>query len=97
MAKKGYWVVNYESVANPAALPEYAKLARPALEAAGGRLIVGSKPAKTHEAGVDQMVVLVEFDSVEKAIAAYETEAYKAALKAFNNAAKRDIRIVEGV
>jgi uncharacterized protein (DUF1330 family) len=97
MAKRGYWVVCYESVSNPGALPEYAKLARPALEAAGGRLIVGGKPAKTYEAGVDQLVVLVEFDSVEKAIAAYESEAYKAALKAFNDAAKRDIRIVEGV
>lgn len=97
MAKKGYWVVVYESVSNPAALPEYAKLARPALEAAGGRLIVGGKPTKTHEAGRNEMTVLVEFDSVEKAIAAYESDAYKAALKAFNNAAKRDIRIVEGV
>jgi uncharacterized protein (DUF1330 family) len=97
MAKKGYWVVCYESVSNPAALQEYAKLARPALEAAGGRLIVGGKPTRVHEAGVDQMIVIVEFDSLEKAIAAYELDSYKAALKAFDHAAQRDFRIVEAV
>jgi uncharacterized protein (DUF1330 family) len=95
MAKKGYWVVCYESVSNPGAIPEYAKLARSALEAFGGRVIVGGKPAKTHEAGVDQSVVVVEFENLEKAIAAYESDLYRAALKVFDNAAQRDFRIVE--
>jgi uncharacterized protein (DUF1330 family) len=97
MAKKGYWVVCYQSVSDPSVLPEYAKVARPALEAAGGRILIGGKPAKTYESGANQTVVLIEFDSVEKAIAAYESDAYKAALKVFNNAAQRDIRIVEGM
>jgi uncharacterized protein (DUF1330 family) len=70
MAKKGYWVVCYKSVSNPTTISEYAKLAATALEALGGRVIVGGKPAKTHEAGVDQSVVVVEFETVEKAIAA---------------------------
>jgi hypothetical protein len=34
------------------------------LEALGGRVIVGGKPAKTHEAGVDQLVVVVEFRKI---------------------------------
>ncbi len=50
MAKKGYWVVCYESVSNPAAMSEYARLARPALDALGGRVIIGGKPAETREA-----------------------------------------------
>ena len=54
MAKKGYWVVCYKSVSNPAAVSEYMKLAATALEKLGGRVIVGSKPAKTHEAGSEQ-------------------------------------------
>jgi uncharacterized protein (DUF1330 family) len=41
--------------------------------------------------------VLIEFDSVEKAIAAYETPAYRAAIAALGDGAERDIRIVEGV
>ena len=59
-------------------------------------MIVGGKPAKTHEAGVDQSVVVVEFESLEKAIAAYESDLYRPALKVFDNAAQRDFRIVEG-
>ena len=89
-------MVCYEAVSNPAIISEYAKLATTALEALGGRVIIGAKPAKTHEAGVDQSVVVVEFESLEKAIAAYESDAYKPALKLFDNAAQRDFRIVEG-
>ena len=96
MAKRGYWVVCYKSVSNPAALSEYANLAGTALEALGGRVIVRSKPAETHEAGLDQLVVVVEFENLEKAIAAYDSDLYRPALKVFDNAAERDFRIVEG-
>jgi uncharacterized protein (DUF1330 family) len=96
MAKKGYWVVCYKSVSNPAAVSEYVKLAGTALEALGGRVIVGSKPAKTHEAGVDQSVVVVEFESLEKALTAYDSDLYRPALKVLDQAAQRDFRIVEG-
>jgi uncharacterized protein (DUF1330 family) len=67
-----------------------------ALQTLGGRVIVSGKPAKTHEDGVDQSVVIVEFNNLEKAIAAYESELYKPAPKVFDNAAQRDFRIVEG-
>ena len=96
MAKKGYWVVCYKSVSNPATLSEYMKLAATALEALGGRVVVGGNPAKTHEAGVDQSVVIVEFESLDKAIAAYESDLYGPALNVLGNAAQRDFRIVEG-
>jgi uncharacterized protein (DUF1330 family) len=96
MAKNGYWVVCYKSVSDPAAFSEYAKLAATALKALAGRIIVAVKPAKTYEAGLDQTVVIVEFESVEKAIAAYESELYKPALKVLGDAAQRDFRIIEG-
>jgi uncharacterized protein (DUF1330 family) len=96
MEKKGYWVVCYRSVSNPAIVSEYVKLAGPALEALGGRVIVGSKPAKTHERGVNELTVIVEFENLEKAIAAYDSDIYRPALKLFDNAAERDFRIVEG-
>ena len=95
MRKKGYWVVCYRAVSNPNALSEYMKLATIALEKLDGRVIVGGKPAKTHEAGLDQSVVVVEFESIEKAVAAYESDLYRPALKAFGNAAERDFRIAE--
>ncbi len=94
---KGYWIVCYRSVSNPAAIAEYAKLAGPAIEAAGGRAIVRGVPTKTYEAGRKERTVLLEFESVQKAIAAYESDAYQAALRAFHGAAERDIRIIEGI
>ncbi|HXQ25230.1 MAG TPA: DUF1330 domain-containing protein [Candidatus Acidoferrales bacterium] len=97
MAKKGYWIVCHVSAADGSVMAEYAKLARPVIEAAGGRLIVRGNPAKTCEAGVNEPAVVVEFESLEKAIAVYESEGYQKALKVLNNKVKRDFRIVEGM
>lgn len=96
MAKNGYWVVCYKSVSNPDTVSEYARLAATALSALGGRVIAGGKPAKTHEAGIDQSVVIVEFENLGKAMAAYESDLYRSALQVLGNAAQRDFRIVEG-
>jgi uncharacterized protein (DUF1330 family) len=96
MSKKGYWVVCYKSVSNPATVSEYSKLAGTALEALGGRLVVSGTPAKSHETGIDQKVVIVEFENLEKAVAAYDSDLYRAALKVLDGAAQRDFRIVEG-
>jgi uncharacterized protein (DUF1330 family) len=86
----------YRSVSDPAALAEYAKLAAPALLAAGGRFVVRGTAAKVYEKGLMQRTVIIEFESLEKAIAAYESPQYKEALKVLGNAAERDIRMVEG-
>ncbi|MGA8870256.1 MAG: DUF1330 domain-containing protein [Candidatus Acidiferrales bacterium] len=94
---KAYWISWYRSISNPAALAEYAKLAGPALQAQGGRTIVRGKAVKTFEGGTAERTVIIEFDSVEKAIAAYESEAYKAARKKLEGAVEREIRIVEGI
>ena len=94
---KAYWIVCYRSIKNPEALQGYAKLAAPAIQAAGGRFLVCGTPAKTYEAGLNQRTVVTEFDSLAKAIAAHDSEGYQAALKVLGNAAERDMRIVEGV
>ncbi|HEY1311657.1 MAG TPA: DUF1330 domain-containing protein [Pseudolabrys sp.] len=95
---KAYWVVTYRSVKNPEAWQAYAKLAAPALAAAGGKFLIRNKPAKTYEAGINERVVLVEFDSLDAAIAAHDTPAYKEALKALGTGnIERDMRVVEGV
>jgi len=94
---KAYWVATYRSISNPDALAEYAKLAGPALAAAGGRVLARGNAAKAYEKGLTQRVVIIEFDSVEKAAAAHDGAAYQTALKALGNAAERDLRIVEGL
>jgi uncharacterized protein (DUF1330 family) len=94
---KGYWVSTYLSVSNPAALAEYAKLAGPAIAAAGGRFLARGNAAKAYEKGLTQRQVIIEFDSVEKAVAAHDGPGYQAALKVLGNACERDLRIVEGL
>jgi uncharacterized protein (DUF1330 family) len=94
---KAYWVATYRSIKNPEALAAYAKDAGPALQAAGGRILARGMPAKALELGVLERVVLIEFDSVEQATAAYNSAAYQAAYKLLDGAVERDIRIVEAV
>lgn len=94
---KGYWIVFYRSVSNPAALAEYAKLAGPAIQAGGGRFLTRGTAVKSFEAGRNERSVVIEFESVKQAIAAYESPAYQAALKVLDGAAERDVRFVEGV
>lgn len=93
---KAYWITFYRSISNPEALAAYAKLAGPAIQAGGGKFLVRGVPAKTYEAGLNQRTVVIEFESVAKATATHDSEAYKAALEVFGNAAERDMRIVEG-
>jgi uncharacterized protein (DUF1330 family) len=94
---KAYWVVTYRSIKNPEKLAAYAKLAGPAIQAAGGRFLVRGTPAKTYEAGLNQRTVVSEWESLEKAIAAHDTPGYQEALRALGDGAERDLRIVEGV
>ena len=94
---KAYWVAVYRAINDPAAFADYAKLAGPALEAQGGRFLARGGAAAAYEKGIKERVVLLEFDSVQKAIAAHDSPAYQAALKALKNGADRDMRIVEGV
>jgi uncharacterized protein (DUF1330 family) len=90
---KGYWVTVYRSISDPQKLAAYA----PAIAPFGGRYLARGTAAAAFEAGQKERIVMSEFPSVEKAIAAYESPAYQNALKALDNGAVRDIRIVEGL
>jgi len=94
---KAYWVVTYRWIKNPDAWTAYAKVAVPAIEGAGGRFLARSNPTKVYESGMNERVVLVEFDSIDKAVACHDTPAYKEALKALGTGnVERDMRVVEG-
>ena len=95
---KGYWVVAYHGIKNQDAFQAYAKLASPAILAGGGKYLARGNPAKTYESGMNQRVVLIEFPSMQAAIACHDSAAYKEALKPLaGGAVKRDMRIVEGM
>ncbi|HXZ08198.1 MAG TPA: DUF1330 domain-containing protein [Paraburkholderia sp.] len=93
---KGYWVSAYRKVFKPEQLAEYSKAATPAILDNGGRILSRGVAKAAHGAGLVERTVLVEFDSVEQAIAAYESDAYQAALNILGDAVERDFRIVEG-
>ena len=94
---KAYWITAYRSIRDPEALAAYARIAGPALQAAGGRFLARGLPAHVYEGGLAQRTVLVEFDSAAQAIAAHDSPAYQEALRALGDGAERDLRIVEGV
>jgi uncharacterized protein (DUF1330 family) len=94
---KAYWIGCYREVSDPAKLAAYAKLGAPAIEAGGGRFLARGVAAQVYEAGLKERTVVIEFASMEEAIATYDSPAYQAALAALEGGAVRDLRIVPGV
>ena len=94
---KGYWINMFHSVSDPKKVDAYRALAGPVMEKSGGRFLVRGDPAKVYEHGIMQRTVVIEFDSVQQAIAVHDSPGYQAALKALGDGAVRDLRIVEGI
>jgi uncharacterized protein (DUF1330 family) len=94
---KAYWIVVYSAVNDMDKLAAYAKLAAPAITAAGGRFLARGLPTKIYERGVKQRTVLIEFENVAQAIAAHDSAGYLGALAALGDGADREIRVIEGV
>jgi uncharacterized protein (DUF1330 family) len=94
---KGYWVNTFRSISDPDKLAAYAAIAGPVIREAGGRFLVRGNPSYAFEKGLLERTVVIEFDSVEQALAAHEGPAYQEALGVLDGGAERDIRIIEGV
>ncbi len=94
---KAYWVSTYRAIKNADKVAAYAKLAGPALSAAGGRFLARGAPSMVYELGLKERTVLIEFESVAHATAAHDSPAYQLALDALGDGADRDIRIIEGL
>ncbi|MCP2258785.1 Uncharacterized conserved protein, DUF1330 family [Streptoalloteichus tenebrarius] len=95
---KGYWVSVYPTITDPEGLDVYNELAAVAVKAAGGRVLAGiGSRVVAHEAGIAERVVLIEFDSFDQAVAAYESAAYQKALAELPDGFERDFRIIEGL
>lgn len=92
-----YWVSVYREISDNDKMAAYAKLALPALTGAGGTFIARGMPEAVYEAGEQERVVIIAFDSVEAAVAAHDSPAYAEALAALDGGAVRDIRFVPGV
>jgi uncharacterized protein (DUF1330 family) len=93
---KAYWISCYRKITDPAKLTAYAALAGPAIQAGGGRFLARTTAAKAYEDGKLERTVLIEFDSLEQAIAVHDSPGYQKALAALGDGAVRDLRIVPG-
>jgi len=94
---KAYWVACYRQISDPAKLAAYAKVAGPAIEAGGGRFLARAVAAKAYEDGKLDRTVLIEFDSVDQAVATHDSAEYQRALALLDGGAVRDMRIVPGI
>jgi uncharacterized protein (DUF1330 family) len=94
---KAYAVVTYRSISDPEKLATYAKLALPAVTPFGARFLARGNSAVAREQGLKERTAVVEYPSLEKATAAYDSAAYAKALRALGDGAVRDFRIVEGL
>jgi uncharacterized protein (DUF1330 family) len=94
---KAYWVACYREISDPNKLAAYSKLAGPAIEKGGGRILARGMPAQVYDEGQSERTVLIEFDSVAKAIATHDSPAYQEALAALKGGVVRDMRIVAGI
>ena len=61
----------------------------------GARILARGNAAVAR--GLKERTVVVEYPSLEKATAAYDSAAYAQALKALGDGTVRDFRIVEGI
>jgi uncharacterized protein (DUF1330 family) len=94
---KAYWINTFREISDPDRLAAYVELAGPAMRAAGGRFLARGLPAAAFESGIVERTTLIEFPSVEAAVAAYDSPGYQEALAALGDAAVRDLRIIEAL
>ena len=94
---KGYWVTIYRKINDPAKLAKYAEMAPKATGPFGCKYIARGTAASAYEAGLKERIVIVEFESVARAVEAHDSPEYQAALKVLADGVERDLRIVEGL
>ena len=86
---KAYWVICHRSTNSAEKFAAFSRLAYPAIQAAGGRFLVRtSKVAKTYEHGLNDRMVVIEFENLALADGAERT---CASSKASGRSAKKGL------
>ena len=92
---KAYWITVYREIRDPEKLAAYAKLAGPATAPFGAKYLARGTAQKAYEHGQLGRVVITEFESLAKAIAAHDSPAYQEAVRVLGDGAVRDVRMIE--
>ncbi len=93
---KGYWITLC-NVTDPEGYGEYIKLAGPAIEKFGGRFLARGGDQIKFEGDHYERTVVVEFNSLQDAKDAYNSEDYKIALEFSSTSSERHVVVVEGL
>ena len=93
---KAYWISIYTAIHDEAKLTAYAKLAGPAIANGGGTFLARGVAEHAYESGLLERTVLIEFASMEAAVACHDSPDYQAALEALGDGVTRDMRLVQG-
>ncbi len=91
-----YWMSKVQ-ITDEAGYGEYSKRAGPAIENHGGRFLARGGKCVTLEGDEYPRNVLVEFATLDQAVACYHSKEYQEAWEFQKDAATREVCIVEGV
>jgi uncharacterized protein (DUF1330 family) len=94
---KAYWIAAYREIHDAEKLAAYLKLAGPAIAAGGGTFLARGPAARVYEGGILERTTLIEFESLDAAIATHDSPAYQDALKLLGDGVTRDLRFAEGL
>lgn len=92
---KGY-IIGHITVNDPEAYKEYVEKDTPILLGLGGRFIIRGGPSQVMEGDAHDRHVVIEFDSYEQALAAYNDPDYQEVAKIRHRTATSTIIVVEG-
>lgn len=93
---KGYWLVDVE-VTDQNHYDAYAAVVRPYLASLGAKFIVRGGAMEVVEGAGRRRQVVVEFDSYEAALAAYQADEYQPMKEIRLRGSNGDLVIVEGL
>ncbi len=92
---KAYWIARVD-VSDPERYPDYVATAAPAMQRHGARFIVRGGPFQALEGTSRTRNVVIEFASMDEALACYNSPEYQAAKAIREAVSEADIVIVEG-
>ena len=93
---KGYIVADIH-VRDKAGLEKFIEMAKPILKEYEAKVLVRTPNAEAREGKKTGIVVVIEFESIDKARKFYESEAYQAAKTVRDKACDTDLFLAEGV
>ena len=93
---KAYWIAHID-VNEPDRYPEYVERARPAFERHGARFLARGGETRGMEGTARGRNVVIEFPSLDEAVACYESDEYRMARAVRQAVADGELLIVEGV